>query len=199
MAPRASFELALRLRSGQATLAEVFSFMSGLYFRGKVAYARRFTQPVLPGRQNDFTPECQNESRGTLRQPSGIWAIVPGRGLIDIDQIVTLAQVRAMARVPVHLDEPRYVRPLERAARSLARRLTPDTQVVLLGSIATSKYTRILSAAFDARLSYPHEFQGIGDMSRGALMLRRAASGEELTYRPVPVNVTRVTRSRRSP
>src|SRR5579872_2697923 len=41
----ASFPLALRLRDGQTTLGEAFSFISGLYFRGKLAYARAFTQP----------------------------------------------------------------------------------------------------------------------------------------------------------
>jgi hypothetical protein len=37
---RAAFDLAVRLRSGTGvTLGEAFSFLSGLYFRGKLAYA----------------------------------------------------------------------------------------------------------------------------------------------------------------
>ena len=42
----ARFPLAERLRSpGGATLGEAFSFLSGLYFRGKHAYAREFARP----------------------------------------------------------------------------------------------------------------------------------------------------------
>jgi hypothetical protein len=38
MSERAEFDLAMRLRSSQgASLGEVFSFLSGLYFRGKFA------------------------------------------------------------------------------------------------------------------------------------------------------------------
>ena len=40
MSEHAQFDLARRLRSKRgATIAEVFSFLSGLYFRGKIAYA----------------------------------------------------------------------------------------------------------------------------------------------------------------
>lgn len=42
----ARFDLALRLRSRDgAALGEVFSFLSGLYFRGKLAYANAFARP----------------------------------------------------------------------------------------------------------------------------------------------------------
>ena len=43
MSERAQFDLARRLRSNeQPTLGEVFTFLSGLYFRGKIAYANAF-------------------------------------------------------------------------------------------------------------------------------------------------------------
>ena len=43
---RATFPLAERLRSPPGvTLGEAFSFLSGLYFRGKLAYAERFARP----------------------------------------------------------------------------------------------------------------------------------------------------------
>ena len=49
MRERAAFPLAVRLRSaGGVTLGEAFSFLSGLYFRGKLAYARRFARPPDP-------------------------------------------------------------------------------------------------------------------------------------------------------
>jgi len=53
---------------------------------------------------------------------------------------------------------------------------------VLLGSIATPKYLEPLNEVLGPRLHVPQEFIGRGDMSRGALMLRCAAEGHELTY-----------------
>src|SRR5256712_13473961 len=46
--PRADFDLARRLRArGGAPLGEVMSFVSGLYFRGKLTYAARFGVPLI--------------------------------------------------------------------------------------------------------------------------------------------------------
>src|ERR1043166_6638703 len=45
LSERAQFELAKKLRSDTgATIAEVFTFLSGLYFRGKIAYANTFAR-----------------------------------------------------------------------------------------------------------------------------------------------------------
>ena len=50
LSPHATFALAAALRSRQgARLGELFSFVSGLYFRGKLTYARRFAAPVSRG------------------------------------------------------------------------------------------------------------------------------------------------------
>src|SRR6185437_2507491 len=38
----ANFDLAVKLRQGQATIGEVYTFISGLYFRGKMAYVEAF-------------------------------------------------------------------------------------------------------------------------------------------------------------
>src|SRR5689334_12815963 len=43
--PGASFPLAARLRREGLPLGEAFAFMSGLYFRGKLAYAQSFAAP----------------------------------------------------------------------------------------------------------------------------------------------------------
>ena len=44
--PATMFPLARALHSGEgATLGEVFSFLSGLYFRGKLAHAEAFARP----------------------------------------------------------------------------------------------------------------------------------------------------------
>ena len=56
---------------------------------------------------------------------------------------------------------------------------------MLLGSIASNKYTDVLSRAFGARLLFPADFVGRGDMSRGGLLLRCVAEERELPYVPV--------------
>src|SRR5258706_15332202 len=49
VSPKAGFDLARQLQSAAgAPLGDVFSFISGLYFRGKLAYARRFARPPDP-------------------------------------------------------------------------------------------------------------------------------------------------------
>jgi len=155
--------LARRLRSGEgATLGEVFTFMSGLYFRGKLAYASAFANP----------PDgC-----------AGIQVIVPGLGLCPDGATIDLAGLRAIARVPVDPGDRRYSRPLRRDAARLAEQLHLGDAAVLLGSIATPKYLQPLREVLGPRLRFPREFIGRGDMSRGALMLRCAAEGRELTY-----------------
>ena len=60
---------------------------------------------------------------------------------------------------------------------------------VLLGSIATNKYVDPLTQVFGERLLFPKDFIGRGDMSRGGLMLRHAAAGQELEYIPVATAV----------
>jgi len=155
--------LAQRLRSAEgASIGEVFTFMSGLYFRGKLAYASAFARP----------PDgC-----------GGVQVIVPGRGLCPPRTVVDLAGLRAIARIPVDPGDRRYTGPLQRDAAGLAERLHPTDAVVLLGSIATPKYLEPLKEVLGPRLRVPKEFIGRGDMSRGALMLRCAAQGHELTY-----------------
>lgn len=169
LSERATFDLATRLRSGAgAPLGEVFAFMSGLYFRGKLAYGRAFAAP----------PD------GVELDGGGIFVITPNAGLRSPDTRVTVDAIRRFAGVDVSADNPAYRRPLERSARALAAEIG-ETPVVLLGSIASPKYVDVLLSIFGERLLFPQEFVGRGDMSRGGLMLRCAAAGEELTYVPV--------------
>jgi hypothetical protein len=163
---RAEFELACRLRAGPGPpLGEVFSFLSGLYFRGKLAYARAFAAPpaTLPGQ----------------------YIITPSDGLCLAEQPVDRERLRRFAAVDIDAGDPRYLHPLVRDVRLLAAALGPDCEIVLLGSIATGKYVDVLLDVFGSRLRFPEEFVGRGDMSRGSLMLRRAESLEELTCVPV--------------
>lgn len=163
--PQARFPLAQQVQSEEgASLGEVFTFTSGLYFRGKRAYAQAFAKPP----------------RGV---PRGL-VIVPGRGLVDLDTRVTVDDLRAFAQVPIDVRDPRYRLPLMEAATELGGR-APRAEVVLLGSVASGKYTDILLEAFGDRLHFPAEFVGRGDMSRGGLLLRCVAAGLELTYVPV--------------
>jgi hypothetical protein len=163
---QAQFELARRLRDTKgAPVAEVFTFLSGLYFRGKIAYANAFARPA----------------RGT----PGVLVITPTRGLIDARTRIRLDDLCEFAAVDIHKDDPRYRLPIERDARRLASKLSMTSEVILLGSIATGKYIEVLLANFGDRLRFPSEFVGRGDMSRGGLMLRCAADGQELSYIPV--------------
>lgn len=169
LSERATFDLATRLRSGRgAPLGEVFAFMSGLYFRGKLAYSRAFAAP----------PD------GVELDGGGTFVITPNAGLRSPDTRVTVDAIRRFAGVDVSADNPAYRRPLERSARALAAEIG-ETPVVLLGSIASPKYVDVLLSIFGERLLFPQEFVGRGDMSRGGLLLRCAAAGEQLTYIPV--------------
>jgi hypothetical protein len=168
LSERAKFELAKKLRSKPgATIAEVFTFLSGLYFRGKIAYANAFA--------------CA--TKGTC----GVFVITPTRGLIDARTRITLDDLREFAAVDIDETDPRYRKPLERSVRALAGSLSADCDIVLLGSIATGKYVDVFLKYFRQRLRFPAEFVGRGDMSRGGLMLRCAADRQELEYLLWPV------------
>lgn len=159
----AGFDLARRLRSAEgAAIGEVFSFMSGLYFRGKLAYSRVFAKP----------PEGLE----------GIHVIVPGHGLLSPDYRIGLAELREIAAVPVDPGVPQYLEPLQHDVRMLHGQLAPADAVILLGSVATQKYLGPLAQIIGDRLRYPADFVGRGDMSRGSIMLKCAAAGRELDY-----------------
>lgn len=168
LSPSAGFELARRVQSGGAPIGEVFSFLSGLYFRGKLGYARRFA-----------------------RSPEAIRIITSDRGLVSPDLPVTREDLVAMASSEIDGSNPGYRSPFARDADRLAASLEPGDQVILLGSIATGKYADVLLAALADRLAFPAEFIGRGDMSRGGLLLRAADAGTELDYIPIAAGTRR--------
>ncbi|HEV3139173.1 MAG TPA: hypothetical protein VGY57_01585 [Vicinamibacterales bacterium] len=159
----------MRSRDG-APLGDVFAFVSGLYFRGKLTYATRFASP----------PEAGHPVVGR-----GVHIITPNAGLRSPDTCITPKALRAFADEDVHQDNARYRRPLENGARALLADVGPDCDVVLLGSVASPKYVDVLTAIFGDRLQFPIDFVGRGDMSRGGLLLRKASEGVELAYVPV--------------
>ena len=159
LSPRAGFPMAARLRSGEGVpVGDLFAHMSGLYFRGKLAYARRF------GRA---------------------WVITPDQGLLPAETDITSEVLARFANADISPENPTYRKPLEASAQLLAESAGPEVEFVLLGSVASRKYVEVLGPVFGSRLVFPSAFVGRGDMSRGGLLLRAAAAGCELDYVPV--------------
>jgi hypothetical protein len=177
----ATFDLARRLRSREgAPLGDVFTFLSGLYFRGKLTYARAFA--------------------AASAAPAAVLVITSSDGLRLPEHPITIADLERYAAVPIASDEGRYRDPLLRDARRVARAFLPAAEIVLLGSVATAKYTAVLNEVFGDALRFPRAFLGRGDMSRGALLLQAVRAGRELDYAAIPpVPHRRAVRSRRSP
>jgi hypothetical protein len=176
LAPRADFALARALRSAQgAPLGDVFSFVSSLYFRGKLNYAEKFG--------------CAPPGLGK------VFVISQGGGLLTPHQPITVARLQKWAQVPIHQDNPHFTAPLVRHASELRDAHDEHARFVLLGSVASDKYVSPLLDVFGERLLFPREFAGLGDMSRGALLLRAVREERELAYATVAAEVAR-TRSR---
>jgi hypothetical protein len=175
------FALALQLQQGGTIpLDEAFTFLSGLYFRGKLAYARRFARPPA----------------GVL----GVQVITTNRGLLPADTPVTAEELQAFAAEQIHPLDPRYREPFLRDLIAIDRVASLGTglpEVVLLGSVATGKYVDVLLDVVGGRLLFPADFVGRGDMSRGALLLRAARAEEELAYAPVATAARRGKRPRK--
>jgi hypothetical protein len=162
--PRATFTAAVQYRSEDGVpIGEAFAFMSALYFRGKLAYARRFA--------------AADDATGT-----GIYVITPGFGLVAPDWCITADRMKRMRRIDIDASSRAYAKPLREHARHLAESIPPHAQVILLGSVATGKYVDILRPLFGEHLRFPSAFAGLGDMARGGLMLRAAREGKELEY-----------------
>ena len=163
LASSRSSELGQQLQDGGARIGDVFAWLSALYFRGKLTYARRFAAPP-----------------GTL---AGALVMAPGAGLRDADARITAAELRAMGTVDV--ESAAFVRPLRRDAAVVNQLCGGGARIVLLGSIATGKYIDTLLEVFGTRLLFPESFVGRSDMSRGGLLLRAARDGDELGYVPI--------------
>jgi hypothetical protein len=165
--PNATFPLAVRLREPEgAEIGEVFTFLSKLYFRGKLTYARAFASSLA-------------------NTPSPILVITTDRGLVTPDTPLTREDLERFCEVDIGAGDERDLGPLRRDAAKVAATIRPEGQVVLLGSIATGKYVDALLDQFGERLVFPSDFVGRGDMSRGGLLLRSAQDGRELEYIPV--------------
>jgi hypothetical protein len=159
MSPRAGFDAAVRYRSPEGVMiAEAFAFMSALYFRGKIAYALHFG-----GAEKTHV-------------------IAPGFGLVPPTWAITEERMKKLRKTDVDMRDRIYVKTLRDTATKLASSIEENTRVVLLGSVATGKYVDVLLPVFGDRLRFPAAFAGLGDMSRGGLLLRAVRANRELEY-----------------
>jgi hypothetical protein len=163
--PTANFELAQRLRDAGISIGEAFSFMSSLYFRGKLAYTATFSGSAAP--------------------IPGTWVITSSRGLLRPETIVKLRELEEISSERILADNPKYRDPLERDLRVLSEAMGSSYRAVLLGSIVTTKYVPLLLGIFGERLVVPRAFVGLGNMQRGALLLQCSRNKCELEYVPV--------------
>ena len=116
--PVTAFPLAAALRSKEgAPIGEVFRFLSGLYFRGKLAYAEAFARPP--------------------KKSDGVLVITTNRGLLPASTRVRVDDLARFAETDIHHTSDAFRGPLARDAETLARALGARGELVLLGSIAT--------------------------------------------------------------
>jgi len=114
MGANADSALACRLRQNGLPLGELFSFVSGLYFRGKLAYARAFAMPP---------PSL-----------SGSFVITATGGLLSPETVVTLDRLREFAASDIDPSNERYRAPLDHDCRLISDLAGSSCDVVLLGS-----------------------------------------------------------------
>ena len=118
---------ALRSTAG-APIGEIFTFLSGLYFRGKLAYAEALARP----------PRGLN---------SGVFVITPNRRLSHPGQ-GDAGRPRASRKTDIDPSAKEFRKPLQKDAEALAQALGPRGEPILLGSIATRKYLMCCSRPF---------------------------------------------------
>ena len=117
-----SGELAQRIRREGAPLGELFSFISSLYFRGKLAYAEAFSHSAT-----GFP--------GTL-------VITTSRGLLPPDTVITLDDLLEMSAVPIDPGDHSISGPPLPGCAWASSRSTGWFSGVLLGSIANGNMVR---------------------------------------------------------
>lgn len=96
LSERSRCDLAKQLRSKcGASIADVFTFLSGLYFRGKIVYANMFARPC--------------------RGMPGVFVITPTRGLVDAATRIRLDDLVEFATVDIH----KTIRVIERLSSAM--------------------------------------------------------------------------------
>jgi hypothetical protein len=93
MLARSKSPLGVQLRAGSAPLGDVFAWLSALYFRGKLAYASRFS--------------------------TAVYVMTPGAGLLPPNTMIGARDLQAMGKVDI--ESPKFTKPLRRDAERLDR------------------------------------------------------------------------------
>ena len=164
--PEPRTALARQLASSEGVpLGDVFRYLSGLYFNGKLAYARAFASPPssVPG--------------------EGVYVITLSDGLLLPSTALRTEDMRRFAAV--EMGSETYGRALERGARTLAELLGAECEVIFLGSVGSGKYTDLLLPIFGERLLFPPALTSQGQLERGASLLRCVQERRELEYVPL--------------
>lgn len=130
--------------------------MSGLYFRGKLTYARHF------GGEGP------------------IFVITSNQGLVSVDMPLSGSEIQSFTGSAIDAGNDSYRRPLEIDLAALSR--STARSFVFLGSLSSPKYLKILSPFLQGRLYAPRLFRGMGDMQRGAVLLKSVRDNRELDY-----------------
>jgi hypothetical protein len=159
--PDSNSTLARQLREDGVPLGDVFSSLSGLYFRGKLEYARAF-------------------AHAPAAETGGVYIITMTDGLVSPDARISVQDLERYALCGE--GAAAAVSALEGTARALLQRIGSEGDVVLLGSVGTGKYTDLLTPIFGERLLFPRDVLHIGQLARGALFLTRAREHRELEY-----------------
>ena len=167
--PRAGFGAAERYRSPEGvTIEEAFTFMSSLYFRGKIGYARHFAAPP---------PELALGSRTTAS-----WSSLPASGWCRRACRITPEEMKKLRRTPVDLKSRAYCAPMKKHVEQL-RDLAPDGLGGAPGQRRDRQVRGPAAAGPRDRLLFPRDFAGAGDMKRGGMMLRAVREDRELSLR----------------
>ncbi|MEP6692288.1 MAG: hypothetical protein ABJD07_14095 [Gemmatimonadaceae bacterium] len=156
--------VAKELREHGMPIGSVFRYLSGLYFNGKLAYARAFAQPPASMRE-------------------GVYILTTTDGLVPAETRISTADLERFAGA--ELGNPAGRAALDASARELARAMGNACDIVFLGSVAGDKYTGLLEPVFRDRLIFPRELLNRGQLARGALLLTCVIEERELDYAPV--------------
>ena len=136
--PVTLFPVARQLRTREGCpLGEVFRFVSGLYFRGKLAYGNAFAR----------APEGAAWMRG------GTLVITQNRGLVPESTRVCLEHLEAFASTNIHASEAAFRRPFERDARMVAEMRRLQRRVKELEAELEQAHTADLAAVNDELLT----------------------------------------------
>jgi hypothetical protein len=111
--------------------------------------------------------------------------IITGVGLMLPETLIRFDKLRQLSAISIDAKNERYRQSLVADLTRLRDMVGVHVDIILLGSIATSKYIDPIESVFGECVLVPRDFVGCGDMKRGSLLLHCCAQGTELEYVPV--------------